>query len=58
MDDIDIDEIAEVNYPDDPSPGAQDHVEVRFKDGTTRIYSGPEVVELLEVLKHWTPPTA
>jgi hypothetical protein len=58
MEDIDIDEIAEVNYLEDPDAGGQDRVEVRFKNGDTRVYSGPELAEVLEILKHWTPPTA
>jgi hypothetical protein len=57
MDKIDVDEIAEVNYSD-PDPGECNSVEVRFKDGSTKIYSGPEFPEVLRLLNHWTPPTA
>ena len=49
---IDVDEIAEVNYQGEES------VTIRFKDGTERTYRGADLPEVLEILKHWTPPTA
>ena len=52
MEPIDVDEIAEVNFPDSKS------VEVVFKNGTRRTYSGPDLNEAMQVLNHWTPPTA
>jgi hypothetical protein len=54
---FDVDEIAEVNFCDD-DPGERNGVQVRFKDGTTKVYSGPELPEVLALLNHWTPPTA
>jgi hypothetical protein len=51
MDSIDIDDIAEVNYFDSS-------VEIRFKNGTTRLFTGPELPVVLALLNHWTPPTA
>jgi len=56
--DIDVDEIVEVNYLSMAVPGEVDAVELRFKNGAVRIYQGSELSEVLEVLKHWTPPTA
>ena len=53
MDPIDVDEIAEVNFPD-----AGQSIEVVFKDGTKKIYSGDDLPEALSELNHWTPPTA
>lgn len=58
MDAIDVDEIAEVNYFNDSTRGEHSSVEVRFKDGTVKSYSGPELQEVLSILNHWTPPTA
>ena len=55
MDPIDVDNIAEVNFPD--SSGAQS-VEVVFKDGTRSLFSGQELPAVLAILNHWTPPTA
>ncbi len=52
MENIDVDNISEVNYL------GQTAVEVKFKDGTTRVYSGAEMEEMLPVLNHWTPPMA
>jgi len=54
MQQIDVDEIAEVNYLEDS--GAT--VEVRFRDGRTERYNGSEHPEVFEILNHWTPPTA
>ena len=56
--DIDVDEIVEVNYLSTALPKEGDAVEVRFKNGSVTIYKGPELGEVLEILKHWTPPTA
>jgi len=52
MEEIDIDNIKEVNYTGTGS------VEGKFKDGTSRNYSGEELPEILAILNHWTPPTA
>lgn len=54
MNQIDVDQIAEVNYPDDPAGT----VEVKFKDGTTKRFNGEEHPEIFAILNHWTPPTA
>jgi len=54
MQQIDVDEIAEVNYLDDTGKT----VEVKFRDGRTERYNGSEHPEVFEVLNHWTPPTA
>jgi hypothetical protein len=51
MKEIDVDEISDVNYENDG-------VEVKFKDGTTEFYTGPELPLVLAMLNHWTPPTA
>jgi hypothetical protein len=56
--DLDVDEILEVNYLDAPTLGQRDAVELIFKNGEKRVYSGPEFAEVIEILKHWTPPTA
>jgi len=56
--DIDVDEIVEVNYLSIAVPGEVDAVELRFKNGVVTIYKGSELSEVLEILKHWTPPTA
>ena len=53
-DQIDVDEIAEMNYLDD----AASTVEVTFRNGSTKRYNGAEHPEIFEVLNHWTPPTA
>jgi len=55
---IDVDEITEVNYLDGSTPGDANGVEVKFKDGTSRVYEGAELPEALTILNHWTPPTA
>jgi hypothetical protein len=54
MDQIDVDEIAEVNYLNDTAAT----VEVKFKDGRTERYNGSEHPEVFDILNHWTPPTA
>jgi hypothetical protein len=54
MDEIDIDQIADINYLDDLGGT----VEVTFKDGAVRQYSGSEHPEIFAMLNHWTPPTA
>jgi hypothetical protein len=54
MDQIDVDEIAEVNYLNDTAAT----VEVKFKDGRTERYNGSEHPEVFAILNHWTPPTA
>jgi hypothetical protein len=54
MDQIDVDDIAEVNYLDDRS----ETVEVKFRDGRIERYNGSENPEVFEILNHWTPPTA
>ena len=58
MIELDVDEIMEVNYPDASTPGESSKVEVVFKNGTNRVYEGPELPEVLAILNHWTPPTA
>jgi hypothetical protein len=55
---LDVDEIMEVNYQDTSTPGENSKVEVVFKDGTCKVYEGPELQEVLAILNHWTPPTA
>jgi hypothetical protein len=54
MDQIDVDQIAEVNYLDDP-PGT---VDVTLKDGSTTRYNGTQHPDVFAILNHWTPPTA
>jgi hypothetical protein len=56
--DIDVDEIADVNYLGASGPNGVEGVEVSFKDGTTRLYQGEELPEVFAILNHWTPPTA
>jgi hypothetical protein len=58
MIDIDVDEIAEVNFPDTDDPPETSRVRVVFKNGIEKIYQGPELPEVLAILNHWTPPTA
>ena len=55
---FDIDEILEVTFPDSAEQGEAQTVEVVFKDGTKRNFSGLELDEVLAMLQHWTPPTA
>ena len=54
MTEIDVDEIREVNYLDDEASS----VDVTFKDGTTKRFSGSEHPEIFALLNHWSPPTA
>jgi hypothetical protein len=56
--DIDIDEIQEVNYLEGPGSDEKNAVQIFFRNGETRLYQGAEFEEALEILKHWTPPTA
>jgi len=58
MEEIDVDEIVEVNYLDAPTGAKDGGVEIRFKDGTTKSYGGADLPRVLEILNHWTPPTA
>jgi len=55
---FDIYEILEVTFPDSAEQGEAQNVEVVFKDGTKRNFSGPELDEVLAMLQHWTTPTA
>ena len=57
MEPIDVDEIAEVTFPDPSESGVAEMVEVVFKDGTRKRFSGAELPEVLPILNHWTPPT-
>jgi hypothetical protein len=58
MIDLDVDEIMEVNYPEESNPAGATKVQVVFKNGTTKVYEGPDLPEVLAILNHWTPPTA
>jgi hypothetical protein len=58
MVDIDVDDIAEVNYLDGAKPEDCERVQIRFKSGIEKIYEGPDLPEVLKILNHWTPPTA
>jgi hypothetical protein len=51
MDAIDVDEIVDVDFEGDC-------VELTFKDGSRKRFSGTELPEVLAMLNHWTPPTA
>jgi hypothetical protein len=51
MDAFDVDDITDVNH-------SEAAVEVCFKDGTARLFTGAELPEALALLNHWTPPTA
>jgi len=55
--DIDVDQIQEIEYLNS-STSEQGAVKITLRDGSTRTYEGSDVPEVLEVLKHWTPPTA
>jgi hypothetical protein len=59
MVDIDVDDIAEVNYlkPADEASETE-QVQVIFKDGTEKVYRGEELPEVYQILNHWTPPMA
>jgi hypothetical protein len=54
VDQIEIDEIAEVNFTGEDASQA----EVRFKDGSVKTYNGEEHPEVFALLNHWTAPTA
>ena len=57
--DLDVDEILAIDYSNESTSEKENGaVTVTFKDGTIRTYQGPELAEVLEILKHWTPPTA
>jgi hypothetical protein len=58
MEPIDVDEIIEVNFPDSGDQTDAQTVEVVFKDGTRKKFSGADFPEAMAVLNHWTPPTA
>ncbi len=58
MEPIDVDEIIDVNFPDPSDQGKAQSVELVFKDGTKKVFSGAELPEVLAMLNHWTPPTA
>ena len=47
MEPIDVDEIIDVNFPDSSDPDEGQSVELIFKDGTKRIFSGAELPEVL-----------
>jgi hypothetical protein len=55
--DIDVDQIQEIEYLN-TSTSEQGAVKITLRDGSTRTFEGPDVPEVLEILKHWTPPTA
>jgi hypothetical protein len=54
VDQIDIDEIAEVNFIGEEASQA----EVSLKDGSVKTYSSQEHPEVFAFLNHWTAPTA
>jgi methionine-R-sulfoxide reductase len=54
VDQIDIDEIAEVNFTGEDASQA----EVRFKDGSVESFNGKEHPEVFALLNHWIAPTA
>ena len=43
MDPIDVDEIADVNFPDASDQGEAQSVEVVFKDGSTKTFGGSDL---------------
>ncbi len=45
MDPIDVDEITEVNFPDSVDQTDAQTVEVVFKDGSRKVYAGPDLPE-------------
>jgi hypothetical protein len=57
MFDIDVDEIQEIEYLNAPT-SEQAAVKITLRNGSTRTFEGPDLPEVLEILKHWTPPTA
>jgi hypothetical protein len=58
MVDIDVDEIVDINYLEGATPNETGGVEIIFKNGTTKVYEGSDLMEVLAILNHWTPPTA
>jgi hypothetical protein len=58
MVDIDVDDIAEINYFEPSDSQHPEKVQVIFKNGVEKIYEAPELSEILPILNHWTPPTA
>jgi hypothetical protein len=58
MDSIDVDEVAEVNFPDSAGQTEAQAVEVVFKDGSRKVYAGDDLPKAMAILNHWTPPTA
>jgi hypothetical protein len=58
MEPLDVDEIAEINFPDSSEKDEAQSVEVVFKDGTRKSFGGAELDDVLAILNHWTPPTA
>jgi hypothetical protein len=43
IDPIDVDEIADVNFPDSSDQGEAQSVEVVFKDGSTKTFGGSDL---------------
>lgn len=58
MEPIDVDDILDVNFPDPTEPDQGQSVQVVFKDGSQRKFSGPDLPQILSMLRNWTPPTA
>jgi hypothetical protein len=58
MEPIDVDDIIEVSFPEATPPGEAESVEVVFKNGTRKRFSGEDLRAVLPILNHWTPPTA
>jgi hypothetical protein len=58
MVDIDVDDIAEINYFEPSDLQHPEKVQVIFKNGVEKIYEAAELSEILPILNHWTPPTA
>jgi hypothetical protein len=58
MEPFDVDEVMDVDFSGSPDGGDAHSVEVTFKDGSTKKFSGADMPEALALLSHWTPPTA
>jgi hypothetical protein len=58
MEAIDVDEIIDVEFPEPTEKNEGPSVEIEFKDGRKKTFSGPDLPEVLAILSHWTPPTA
>jgi hypothetical protein len=59
MVEIDVDDIAEVNYFNESETVAEpERVQVIFKNGTEQIFEGADLPEVYRILNHWTPPMA